>query len=91
MDPARGLAELEAVAARLGVTVRTEKIAEELLARCAGLCRLRGKPIVFIDISQSIAGRAWALARALSSFDLEGVFMRPSLRRFIELCRTSRR
>jgi hypothetical protein len=90
VDPARGLAELEALAARLGVTVRIEEIGDELVSGGTGLCRVRGRPVVFIDVAQSVAARTRALARALSSFDLDGVFVRPALRRLIELSRTSR-
>lgn len=89
MDPARSLAELEAVAARVGVVVRTEAFGDELLAGCTGLCRVRGRAMVFIDASQSVGARCRALARALSAIDLDGVFMRPALRRLIEASRTS--
>jgi hypothetical protein len=84
MQPIRLLAELEALAARLGVTVRTEPFGGGILDGHGGLCRIRGQPLVVMDASLGTEDRIEVLATALATFDLEGVFVAPVVRQRIE-------
>jgi hypothetical protein len=86
--PARVLAELEALAGRLGIAVRAEPLAGEILdGRAGGLCRLRGRPLVVVDSRLGTEDRIDVLAAALATFDLDGVFVPPAVRERIEAAR----
>jgi hypothetical protein len=87
VKPERLLWELEALANRLGVAVRVEVLADELQGRPGGLCRVHGKPIVFVDASLGIAERSVMLAKALASFELDAVSMPPLLREIVASAR----
>jgi hypothetical protein len=80
MTPGRVLAELESLAARLGVAVRIEPLGDGLLDGRGGLCWLRGKPLVVMDTALPVAQRIATLARALARFDLDPFYIRPLLR-----------
>jgi hypothetical protein len=81
------LAELEALAARLGVMVRAEPFGGELLEGKGGLCRLHGVPLVVMDARLGTEDRIAVLAAALATFDLDGVFVPPVVRERIEAAR----
>jgi hypothetical protein len=85
MDDRRLWFLLGEVAERLGVEVRLESLggAEDLPAR-SGLCRLRGRWVIFVERRQDLAWRCRRLGRALLSMDLEGVYLRPAVRDFLE-------
>jgi hypothetical protein len=84
VTPARVLAELESLAARLGVAVRVEGFGEGLDGQ-GGLCWLRGKPLVVMNTALPVAERIATLAKALAGFDLDAVYMRPLLRARVTL------
>ena len=87
MTPGRVLAELEALAARLGVGVRTEPFGAGVLERRGGLCWVKGRPLVVMDDKLPVADRIAVLARALGHFDLDAVTVLPLLRERIEQAR----
>jgi hypothetical protein len=49
-----------------------------------GVCRLRGRIVVLIDQRLGVFERTRALADALSGLDVEGVYLTPQARRWIE-------
>jgi len=83
----RLLAELQALALRLGVDVRTEPLEIGLAETRGGLCRVRGRPLVLMDISLPLADRIDVMAAALSTFDLDVIHVSPVVRARIEACR----
>ena len=82
MQPRELSAALEALAARLGIRVRYETIDQTLSQErsSGGLCRLRGQPMILLDESLGPRERVAVLARALASFDLDGVYLPPLVR-----------
>jgi hypothetical protein len=80
VTPSRVLAELVALAARLGVAVRVEPFGQGVMQGRGGLCWLDGKALVVMDERLGVPDRIAVLARALSAFDLESVSMAPALR-----------
>ncbi|MCF8034396.1 MAG: hypothetical protein K9K66_18360 [Desulfarculaceae bacterium] len=73
------------VALGLGVEVRLENLGgDEDLPAASGLCRLRGEPVIFVERRQGLAMRCRRLGRALTGLDLEGVYLRPAVREFLE-------
>jgi hypothetical protein len=89
--PGRVLAELVALAARLGVDVRAEPFERGVLERRGGLCWLDGRPLVVMDEKLPVADRIVVLARALGEFDLEGQSVPPLLRERIDRARPTRK
>lgn len=83
----RLLAELQALALRLGVDVRVEALQSGLSEARGGLCRVRGRPFVLMDDSLPLADRIDVLAGALSTFDLEAIYLSPFVRSRIEAAR----
>lgn len=85
MDDKRLWFLLSEVAARLEVEVRVEHLGgEEEYAVRGGLCRLRGRTVIFVEHRQEIAQRCRQLGRALLELELEGVYLRPALRQYLE-------
>jgi len=78
------LSHLEALAHSLGIQVRYECIEGETAFPSGGLCRIRNKHLVILNESATIEDKVHALARALKSFDLSQVYLRPALRDLLE-------
>jgi hypothetical protein len=76
---------LNDLAGRLGVEVRLERLedGEEFNVR-GGLCRLGPRLVAFVDRRLTVAGRNRQLGLALAGQDLNGLFLRPALREFLE-------
>jgi hypothetical protein len=89
MEEREVLDQLEDLAEKLGVEVVYERLAEEDLRPKGGLCRVRGEPKVFVDQSESIERRIEILARALSSFNTDDIFLLPQIRGILEKARGS--
>ena len=89
MTPARVLAELTALAGRLGVEVRAEPFARGLLGGRGGLCWLDGKALVVMDEKLGLEERIAVLAEALAKggFDVEAATLAPQVRERIEAAR----
>jgi hypothetical protein len=82
LQPTQLVSALEAVAARLGVAVRYEVMDRALSPRQpgGGLCRLRGQPIILLDLELSPRERIAILAQALGTFDLDRIYLPPLVR-----------
>jgi hypothetical protein len=90
VPPARVLAELEALAARLGVEVRREPFGKGVLEGRGGLCWVKGRPLVVMDEKLPVTERIGVLAGALGEFDLDTVHMMPAVRATIDAAREGR-
>jgi len=77
------LAELHALAGRLGVAVRAEPFGKGLLQGRGGLCRVDGKAMVVMDDKLGVPERIAVLAEALATFDLEAVTLPPVVRELL--------
>jgi hypothetical protein len=76
---------LTELAGRLGVEVRLESLAgDEDHEVSGGLCRLGGRLVAFVDRRLGPAGRNRVLGRALWGLGLEGVYLRPAVRDYLE-------
>lgn len=79
------LQHLETLAARLGVEVRYETLADDELTIQSGGCRVLGKNLILIETRRSPREKARILARELSRYDLEEHYLLPGVRDFIAL------
>ena len=84
MAPHDILRALEALASRIGVSVRSEPFALSVLEGRGGLCRLRGEHVVVMDARLPILDKIAVLAAALAAFDLEAIYVPPLLRASIQ-------
>jgi hypothetical protein len=77
---------LEEVAARLGIEVRYDTMDRNhpLGGAGGGFCRLRGKAMILLDSRLTPRDRSAILAKALSRFDLDTIFVAPAVRAAIE-------
>lgn len=91
MTPGKVLAELEALAARLGVAVRAEPFSKGVLEGRGGLCWVDGRPLVVMDAKLAVPERIAVLAGALGKFDLEVLSIAPQVRERIEDARRARK
>jgi hypothetical protein len=85
------LAELEALAARLGIAVRAEPFGKGVLAGRGGLCRVDGQPLIVMDASLPLPDRIAVLSLALSQFDLDALHVPPLVRERIDEARDASR
>lgn len=85
LDPARLWMLLNELAGQMGVEVRLESLdyGEEYQVR-GGLCRLGGGLVAFVDRSLPVSARILQLGRALNAMELDGVYLRPAVRDFLD-------
>ena len=83
-EPSRLFDELVTVARLLGAEVRLESFSTHVTPG-GGLCRLSGRALILIDREAPVSLRVNALARALSRFELDEVYMTPEARETVEL------
>lgn len=83
MDLPRLFDELVATARRCGIQVRIEAfdpgLSDEKTPR-GGLCTVRGKPMILVDSKAPLPDRIAMVAAALSTVDLEHLFLAPIVR-----------
>ena len=79
------LQHLENIAVQLAIEVRYESLSDEEISVHSGGCRLQGQNLIIIDIRFSSVERAQILARELSRYDLEDLYLLPRVREFILL------
>jgi hypothetical protein len=89
MQTSEILSYLEDLAEKLGVEVIYAKLAGDDFPVKSGLCRVRGLPKIFLDRSETLEKRIEVLAKALSTFDTEGIYLRPHIRGILEQARRS--
>ena len=77
------LSKLEDLANRLGVKLRYENLAKGPIRANGGYCRLQNDHLILIDKNDSKKRKIKLIARSLSRFNLETVFISPALRRII--------
>jgi hypothetical protein len=78
------LQHLEGLAAQLGIEVRYENLADDELTIHSGGCKLLDRNLIFIDRQHPPAECARILARELSRYDLENLYIPPRVREFIQ-------
>ena len=78
------LQHLEGLAVRLGIEVRYETLADDEITIRSGGCKLQGRNLILIDRQNSPAECARVLARELSRYDLENLYILPRVREFIQ-------
>jgi hypothetical protein len=76
------LEDLEAAAAKLGVKVSYETLAETVAG--GGLCKVKGAYRVIIEKRGTPGEKAATLAKALAALDTEGIFLSPAARDLVE-------
>jgi hypothetical protein len=84
------LSRLEGLADQLRIPVRYANLATEELPGRGGLCILRGERRIIIERTLGCREKARLLARGLSQFDWESVYLLPALRQAIEEAKDGR-
>ena len=79
------LQQLENLAGQLGIKVRYESLADDEISIHSGGCKLSGRNLIIIDLHLPTTERARILARELSRYDLEALYLLPRVREFILL------
>jgi hypothetical protein len=78
------LQHLEGLAAQLGIEIRYENLADDEVTIRSGGCKLQDRNLILIDRQQPPAECARILARELSRYDLENLYLLPRVREFIQ-------
>jgi hypothetical protein len=81
------MAELQALALRLGIVVRVERLESGLAETRGGLCKIGGRPLVLMDDALPLADQIDVMVAALSTYDLESVYLSPFARARIDAAR----
>ena len=89
MDLQKALEYLEDLAERLGVEIIYENLGREDFPVKGGLCMVKGAHKIFVDPCEPVETRIEILARALSSFDTEEIYLRPFVREILEKAQRS--
>ncbi|MEW6265575.1 MAG: hypothetical protein AB1641_21085 [Thermodesulfobacteriota bacterium] len=80
MKPRRILDDLEELAAKIGLKVRYESLANDEIEVRSGRCRVGNEEMIIIDRRLDVGRRLEVLGRELARQDLESVHMKPYLR-----------
>jgi len=83
----RVLENLEVLAGKLGVQVVYGNLRGDEPPAEGGLCKVKGEYKIFLDRKEGTEGRIRILARALSSFNLDGIYLLPQIREILEKAR----
>ena len=78
---------LEDLAERLGVEIVYQNLGEDDFSVKGGLCKINGTFKIFIDGSKSLEDQITIVARGLSSFNTEEVYLFPYVRDILEKAR----
>ena len=82
MDENVMLSQLEELARSLQVEIRYEQIKKESGFSAGGLCLFKGEHLIIINSKITLSEKVDTLAKALGTFDLSQVYLRPGLRDF---------
>ena len=77
------LQHLQSLAFRLEIEVRYENLADDEISIHSGGCRAQGRKLILIDKFRPPQEQAQILARELSRYDLEDLYILPRVREFI--------
>ncbi len=89
MQNSKVLGYLEDLAFRLAIEIVYEKLGEADFSVDGGLCKVKGAYKIFMDPSAPIEIQIEILVRALSSFQIEGVYLLPFIREILEKAQKS--
>jgi hypothetical protein len=89
MQNRKVLEYLEDLAFRLGIEIVYEKLGEADLSIEGGLCKVKGVYKIFMDPSAPLELQIEILARALSSFKTEELYLLPFIREILQKARKS--
>jgi hypothetical protein len=84
LDDAAILGHLEALAHTLGIQIRYEILEGETPFQSGGLCRVREKQFIIVNVVATTGEKVHTLARALGRFDLSQIYLKPALRDLLE-------
>jgi len=84
MEPYKVLEHLEGLARKLGIEVVYQSLGTDEYTTGGGLCRVKGSYKVFLDRSEPVERKIQILARALSTFDSDEVYVLPLVREILE-------
>ena len=83
MDDRTILEQLEALCARVSLTVRYEPLKIEGTLHTGGYCRVRGRDFVIINKKAATKDKIHVLTGALKRYDLGPLYLVPSLRKIL--------
>ena len=75
---------LENLAQQLGISIRYENLSASTIRVRSGLCKVKGRSLYIMDSSKALGEKIRLLKECLSQMDLEGVYVLPAVRRFLE-------
>src|SRR5262249_34081854 len=77
------LEELERAAEKVGLKVSYETLGGDVVGQ-GGLCKVKGQWRVIVDRHATAGEKVSLIAQALAGFDLEGVYLSPEVREFVD-------
>ena len=78
------LKELEILAERMGLTVRYDKFPDDEMETNSGVCRIKDRTMLIVNIRLDKKRRIEVLCRELGRMELDEVYIKPFLRAFLE-------
>ena len=84
MDEKKMLIQLEELAQSLDIKIRDEPLKKEGSFSAGGLCRFKGEWVLIINSKAPDGEKIETMAGAFNRFDLNGVYLKPGLREFLE-------
>ncbi len=84
MDTTYLLSQLEGLAYKLGMEIRYEAFGTDTEDSPGGYCRLGAKKYIIVNKNLPLDAQVMVIGLALKHIDLEGVYVRPAVRDFLD-------
>ena len=93
MDEDTILDQLEELIEKFGVQIRQEAIKqdENSVNVLGGLCVLKGRYVLILNVKASTRDKIWVLGTALKQLDYDQIYIRPVLRELLDRIPDQRR
>jgi hypothetical protein len=84
MEPNKVLEHLEELGRKLCVEIVYQRLGTDEFSSGGGLCKVKGSYKIYLDRSDPVEKHIQILAKALSSFNRDGLYVLPFVRELLE-------
>ena len=84
MTPEQYYSQLKTILEKFDITVSEQNLANPVVKVQSGFCKVRGKSVYILDKRLPVRMRCLQLASFLKQLPLDGIYVMPAVREYIE-------
>jgi len=84
MTPEQCYSQLKTILEKFDITVSEQNLANPVVKVQSGFCKVRGKSVYILDKRLPVRMRCLQLASFLKQLPLDGIYVMPAVREYIE-------